>query len=83
MSAVRVMAARFGSTCSCGGPIRAGDQIRYVAGMVATHEGCGDPVVAAERSGAPRRARSGRASSGARVWSRCTHEDYPCCGCGS
>lgn len=27
------------------------------------------------------RARYGYTSSGARMTSRCTHEDYPCCGC--
>ena len=76
----RVMAARFASVCSCGSPIRKGEQIRYVAGMVATHDACGDPTVTAERSGG-RRARPAYGRGRTVVWSRCTHEDYPCCGC--
>ncbi len=30
----------------------------------------------------PRRRSYARTSSGARMYERCTHEDYPCCGCG-
>ena len=29
-----------------------------------------------------RRPSYARTSSGARLYERCTHEDYPCCGCG-
>ncbi len=30
----------------------------------------------------PARKSYARTSSGARMYERCTHEDYPCCGCG-
>ena len=91
-SGVRQMFARFGSTCSaCGSAIHTGDEIRYVKGLVATHERCGDPdtePLARAPRGNARRTRNrqplsyiGGRSSGY-TFVRCTHEDYPCCGCG-
>jgi hypothetical protein len=80
----RTMAARFGSVCTCGAPIRKGEIIRYVAGMVATHDACGEPTEIAPTRSTPDRRAYGR-RGGARGFStystRCTHEDYPCCGC--
>ena len=77
---VRVMSARFASVCGiCSGRIAAGESIRYVKGLAATHDGCGDPVgdpVVSGR-GSGRRRYSGRSTYAA----RCSHIDYPCCGC--
>lgn len=81
------MDARFASSCQrCGSPIRKGDAIRYVKGMDATHEQCGDPVVYRTREafdgtfGVGRR--PGNRRRGYSTYAaRCAHEDYPCCGC--
>jgi hypothetical protein len=79
-SDVRHMSARFSSVCGgCGGRIAKGAPIRYVKGLAATHEACGDPL-----GNAPamvRTARNGwaRAGSWKAQYGRC--EDAPCCGC--
>jgi hypothetical protein len=75
----KTMPARFSSTCTCGEPIHRGETIRYTPGMVATHDACGDPT----EDAAPTRARAARGRGRRPVmFFRCTHEDYPCCGCG-
>ena len=82
-STARPMAARFASTCgACGAAITKGSPILYTPGMVANHNVCGDPT-----EPQPARSSRGRSTrrpiySGARyTGGRCTHEDYPCCGC--
>jgi hypothetical protein len=66
--------AKFASECQCGTRIARGEAIHYVPGFAATHERCGTPTVAtATRARRPR----GRST----YYVRCTHEDYPCCGC--
>ena len=90
MNAVRVMQARFASSCGvCGGRIVKGAEIRYVKGSPANHETCGDPVVGgcddyesrSKNQYAFSRSYRRMVSSGG-GYVRCTHEDYPCCGCG-
>jgi hypothetical protein len=73
--AATTMPARFASACGCCGlTIKAGAPIRYRKGYAANHEACGDPTKPAARIKTRRRGR-------ARPSYRCTHEDYPCCGC--
>lgn len=73
MNGVRVMAARFASTCgACGGAIRKGAQIQYVKGAAATHAACAAPVL-------PTGAGRGFVVEGRHYRGKCI--DAPCCGC--
>lgn len=82
---VRQMQARFASRCgACSGPIGKGADIRYVKGLPANHEACGDPggVPSAARPTSRKRGNSiSRAGGYSTFHARCSHEDYPCCGC--
>ena len=73
----RVITARRADTCGdCAGAIQAGEQINYGGPGAVSHAAC-KPLESHARSG-----RSGRSGYGRRhSYVRCTHEDYPCCGC--
>lgn len=76
----RVITARRADTCGaveCAGQsrtIRAGESINYGGPGAVTHATCG----AVESARAPR---GGRRRYSRPAYERCTHEDYPCCGC--
>lgn len=73
----RVITARRADTCGdCTGAIAAGEQINYGGYGAVTHAAC-EPIESTVRSGRSHRASSGRRYS----YTRCTHEDFPCCGC--
>ncbi len=70
----RVITARRADYCrECDGTISAGERINYGGPGAVTHMDCA-PM------DAPRRTSYRRSSRYA--YERCTHEDYPCCGCG-
>lgn len=58
-----------------GGPGGARPEAERIASMAAAYA-----ATAPQRT--ERRPRYARTSSGARMYERCTHIDYPCCGCG-
>lgn len=76
----KIMTARYPGTCGdCQKAIVVGTQINYGGKGAVSHEAC-KPQTA---STSPRRSRGsyGNRRSTYRTYYRCTHEDYPCCGC--
>jgi hypothetical protein len=59
-----------------GGPDGARSEVERIAAVAATYAATHAVIEA------PRRRSYASTSSGARMYERCGHEDYPCCGCG-
>lgn len=78
---MKVITARYPGRCAgCHQPIAPGDTIRHHGRGESYHEGC--PTNSAggtARSATLYRGTGRRYSHG--FSGRCTHEDYPCCGC--
>ena len=83
---LRVITAGRADTCHAGEcvaesrTIAAGEKINYAGPGAVSHAVC-PPVTPAGSAGTPRRGRSYRGRRYGYSYERCTHEDYPCCGC--
>lgn len=82
----RTMTARYRGTCiTCAASIIPGDEIVYAGRGLTYHAGPCAEERDPDAVPSSRRGRSTGRSTGRRYVTtyRCTHEDYPCCGCGS